>query len=237
MIAEGWGGPVEWSDIENRFFLSTGRRHWSSEPVAGEDGLTEFSDENLLDAHLRGDSTAFEDIVRRYGDRLLGYLMRMSRDRQQAEDYFQETFRRVHEKAGTFEGRSSFKSWLYKIAGNVAIDGMRKVNREPQMTSLTTNREDNNPEYLEVSRAVASPPQDDPYEAAVRTEQAGQVRQAIEELPERQRATLVLAYYQGLSYREVAEVLGCSLGTVKTQMYRALRALADKLPDVPGEVR
>ncbi|MCP4712036.1 MAG: sigma-70 family RNA polymerase sigma factor [Planctomycetes bacterium] len=199
--------------------------------------MTELSDENLLDAHQRGDTTAFEEIVRRYGDRLLGYLRRMSRDQQQAEDYFQETFRRVHEKARTFEGRSSFKSWLYRIAGNVALDGMRKVNREPQMTSLTTNREDHNPEYLEVSRAVASPRRDNPYEAAVRTEQAGQVQLAIEQLPERQRATLVLAYYQGLSYREVSQGLGCSLGTVKTQMYRALRALADKLPDVPGEVR
>ena len=199
--------------------------------------MTEFSDENLLDAHLRGDATAFEEIVRRYGDRLLGFLLRMSRDRQQAEDYFQETFRRVHEKARTFEGRSSFKSWLYRIAGNVALDGMRKVKREPQMTSLTADREDISPEHPEVSRAVVSTERDDPYEAAVRTEQVGQVRQAIEELPERQRATLVLAYYQGLSYREVSEVLECSLGTVKTQMYRALRALADKLPDVPGEVR
>lgn len=199
--------------------------------------MTEFSDENLLGAHQRGDTTAFEEIVRRYGDRLLGYLRRMSRDHQQAEDYFQETFRRVHEKAGTFEGRSSFKSWLYRIASNVALDGIRKVNREPQMTSLTTNREDDSQAPLEVSRAVVSLERDDPYEAAVRTEQVGQVQRAIEELPERQRATLVLAYYQGLSYREVSEVLGCSLGTVKTQMYRALRALADKLPDVPGEVR
>jgi RNA polymerase sigma factor (sigma-70 family) len=62
-----------------------------------------------------------------------------------------------------------------------------------------------------------------------------QVRQAIAALPARQRTTLVLAYYQQLSYREVAEALGCSIGTVKTQMYRALKTLAAKLPDVSGE--
>ena len=67
---------------------------------------------------------------------------------------------------------------------------------------------------------------------AVKIEQIEQVQQAIQSLPEKQRATLVLAYYQQLSYPEVAEVLGCSVGTVKTQMYRALRTLAKKLPDV-----
>ena len=65
-----------------------------------------------------------------------------------------------------------------------------------------------------------------------KAEQVQQVRQAVESLPNRQRATLVLAYYQQLSYREVAMVLGCSVGTVKTQMYRALRTLAQKLPEI-----
>jgi RNA polymerase sigma factor (sigma-70 family) len=66
----------------------------------------------------------------------------------------------------------------------------------------------------------------------LKTEQAEQVRRAIELLPARQRATLVLAYYQQLSYPDVAEVLGCSVGTVKTQMFRALKTLAHKLPEI-----
>jgi RNA polymerase sigma-70 factor (ECF subfamily) len=198
--------------------------------------LTTPSDENLLTAHRRGDSTAFEELVRRYGDRLLGYLRRMSVNHQQAEDYFQETFRRVHEKADTFQGRSSFKSWLFTIASNVAIDGMRKKTREPQMSSLNINGNSATQDY-EAQTAVLSEAPGDPYEQAARAEQAVLVQQAIEKLPQRQRATLVLAYYQGLSYREVAQALDCSLGTVKTQMYRALRTLADILPDVPGELR
>ncbi len=76
----------------------------------------------------------------------------------------------------------------------------------------------------------------EPSQEAAKAEQTEQVRDAIESLPARQRATLVLAYYQQLSYTEVAKVMGCSLGTVKTQMYRALRALAQRLPDISENV-
>jgi len=154
----------------------------------------ENTDKSLIDAHCQGDPTAFGELVRRYGDRVLGYLIRMSENREQAEDLFQETFKRVHEKAHTFRG-PQFKSWLFKIATNAALDGRRR-------------------------------------RQASKAEQREQVRQAIELLPARQRATLVLTYYQQLSYPDVAEVLGCSVGTVKTQMFRALRTLADKLPDI-----
>ena len=71
-----------------------------------------------------------------------------------------------------------------------------------------------------------------PSEQALKAEQAEQVRRAIQLLPKRQRATLVLAYYQQLSYPDVAEVMGCSVGTVKTQMFRALKTLANKLPEI-----
>jgi RNA polymerase sigma-70 factor (ECF subfamily) len=75
---------------------------------------------------------------------------------------------------------------------------------------------------------------DDPSQEAAKAEQKELVRRAVESLPDRQRVTLVLAYYQGLSYREVATALDCSIGTVKTQMFRALRTLAQRLPDTSG---
>ncbi|MHC4169551.1 MAG: RNA polymerase sigma factor, partial [Planctomycetota bacterium] len=74
----------------------------------------------------------------------------------------------------------------------------------------------------------------DPSAEAVKAEQKQQVRRAVESLPDRQRVTLVLSYYQGLTYREVATALDCSIGTVKTQMFRALRTLAQRLPDISG---
>ncbi len=196
----------------------------------------EQSDNSLIKAHRRGDREAFGELVRRYGDGVLGYLVKMSRNREQAEDFFQETFKRVHEKAHTFRG-SNFKSWLFRIATHVAIDGLRKRKR---LRIVSINQpldcpDGNNCESLETV-AVADD-SCDPSEEAERIEQVEKVRKAVASLPDRQRATLVLAYYQQLSYREVAATLGCSTGTVKTQMYRALRTLAERLPDMTGVVK
>jgi len=197
----------------------------------------EHSDEALIKAHRRGDPAAFGELVRRYADPLLGYLRRRSVNRQQAEDCFQETFLKVHRKAATFRSRGRFKSWLYSIATNVAIDGLRKAGREPQMISLNKYDDCGESDVLESTMAVEEEKSSDPFEAAVLAEQKVQVQQAIEQLPERQQAALILAYYQGLTYREVAETLGCSVGTVKTQVFRALKKLAGLLPNMQGGIK
>ena len=194
----------------------------------------ENTDKSLIDAHRQGDKTAFAELVRRYGDSVLGYLMRMSGDREQAEDLFQETFKRVHEKAHTLRG-NHFKPWLFTIATNVAIDGMRR-RRRLQVVSLNQKLDCANGRCEELGAVAVADNQCEPSQKAIRAEQKEQVRRAIESLPANQRATLVLAYYQQLSYREVAEALGCSIGTVKAQMYRALKTLAQRLPDVSGEM-
>jgi len=190
----------------------------------------ENTDKSLIEAHCRGDSAAFGEIVRRYGDGVFGYLMKMSKNRQEAEDLFQETFKRVHEKAHTFRG-SQFRSWLFTIATNLAIDGMRR-RRRMRVVSLNQKLDCTDRDGEELSAVALADDSYEPSQEAAKAEQVEKVREAIESLPARQRATLVLAYYQQLSYPEVAKVMGCSLGTVKTQMYRALRALAQKLPDV-----
>ena len=198
----------------------------------GAKASMENTDKSLIDAHCRGDRKAFAELVRRYGDSLLGYLTRMTGNREQAEDLFQETFRRVHEKADTFRG-SRIKSWLFAIATNMAIDGMRK-NKRLNVVSLNQKVDCNDEESQEFSTVAVADNSYEPSQKAIVAEQKEQVRQAIEMLPARQRATLVLAYYQQLSYPEVAQILGCSVGTVKTQMYRALKSLAQRLPDISG---
>jgi RNA polymerase sigma-70 factor (ECF subfamily) len=190
------------------------------------------TDKSLIDAHIKGDTTAFGELVRRYGDSLLGYLTRMTGSKEHAEDLFQETFRRVHEKASTFRG-TRLKGWLFAIATNVAIDGMRK-SRRLQVVSLNQKLDCDDEEGRELSAVAVADNSYEPSQKAIVAEQKEQVRQAIDLLPARQRATLVLAYYQQLSYPEVAQVLGCSVGTVKTQMYRALKSLAQRLPDISG---
>ena len=190
----------------------------------------ENSDKSLLEAHLKGDQAAFGELVRRYGDSVLGYLIRMIGNREQAEDLFQETFKRVHEKAHTLKG-PQFRAWLFRIATNVALDGRRR-SRRFKTISLNHQYENDNTDSEQSGAIAPADNSSNPSEQALKAEQAEQVRRAIELLPERQRATLVLAYYQQLSYPDVAEVLGCSVGTVKTQMFRALKTLANKLPEI-----
>jgi RNA polymerase sigma-70 factor (ECF subfamily) len=192
----------------------------------------ENTDRSLLDAHLRGDHTAFGELVHRYGDSLLGYLTRVCGDREQAEDLFQETFRRAHEKADTLRG-NQFKSWLYTIATRVAIDGFRRRTRRHAI-SLNQRLDCDGENCEELGTVAVTESCPDPSEEAIRAEQKEQVGQALESLPARQRATLVLAYYQGLTYREVADAMGCSIGAVRTHMYRALKSLTRRLPDVSG---
>ncbi|MHC4519361.1 MAG: RNA polymerase sigma factor [Planctomycetota bacterium] len=187
------------------------------------------TDESLLAAHLRGDRAAFRELVQRYADSLLGYLFRMTGNRDQAEDLFQETFKKVHEKAHTFRG-PRLKSWLFTIATRAALDSFRR-RRRARMVSLDRQNDCGPDDGASLAAAIVDPDATDPADDLVREEQAQQVRNAVDTLPPRQRATLVLAYYQQLSYPEVAQVLGCSLGTVKTQMSRALARLARQLPD------
>ncbi len=187
------------------------------------------TDESLIAAYACGDRAAFSELVQRYGDSVLGYLYHMTGDRDQAEDLFQETFKKVHEKGHTFRGEH-FKSWLFTIATRTAIDAARRRKRQ---TTISLNQTADCGSQDGPARGATLVAEDapDPAEELVREEQKAQVRQAIEALPVKQRATLLLTYYQQLSYRETARVLGCSIGTVKTQMSRALATLARKLPD------
>ena len=103
-----------------------------------------------------------------------------------------------------------------------------------RMVSLNQKLDCTEPDGDELSSVALADDSHEPSREAAKAEQVQQVRDAVMSLPSRQRATLVLAYYQQLSYPEVAKVLGCSLGTVKTQMFRALKSLGQKLPDVQG---
>jgi len=189
----------------------------------------EITDNSLIEAHNLGDGDAFEQIVRREGPALLGYITKISGSREKAEDYFQQTFMKVYEKANTFR-QGSFKSWLFTIATNVVMDGFRRQKREPAL-SLNEMIETGNSDSEELGAVAIADNSNNPFEKAAEAELAEQLRDVITSLPAGQRAALVLSYYQQMSYSQVAKVLGCSIGTVKKQMYRALKTLADKLPE------
>lgn len=190
------------------------------------------SDESLMARYVKGDAAAFEVLVRRHADALLGFLVRMVRERTRAEDLFQETFLRVHTKADTFKPEQRFKAWLYAIAAHAAIDAMRKDARVPATFSF--DAEDDDAQPLSATLHVELP---HPSEKLSADERSARVRAAVETLPPRQRATVALAYFEGLTYPEVAAALGCTVGTVKTQVSRAMDALARILPQPDGGAR
>jgi len=190
----------------------------------------ENCDEALFDAHRQGDPNAFGLLVRRYSTVLLGYLTRMIGERQQAEDLFQETFLRVHTKGHSFRRGAKFKPWLFTIATRLAIDTIRKRTRTPLLLPGQNDQADDR----QIIPDIADPCPN-PDTAAQQADLRAAVRAAVDALPGRQRAALILSYYEGHSYSEAAAIMKCSVGTVKTHMSRALNSLSRSLPDPRGD--
>jgi len=192
----------------------------------------ELTEKNLIDAHLGGDSKAFAKIVRLYGPQLLGYLSKVCGSSSQAEDHFQETFRKVHEKARTFRGEN-LKSWIFTIAARIVIDDARK--KKLRFVSLNqkmgTDTENN-----ELADVFQSTDNTDPSDGIQKRELIEQVRSALDKLSPKQKTAVVLSYYQDMPYRQIAGIMNCSVSTVKTQMFRALKTLSRTLPDISGGV-
>ncbi len=190
----------------------------------------ERNDEQLMDAHIRGDDSAFSELIIRYAHALFGYLLRLTGQRQDAEDLLQETLLRIHHKAHTFKSNARFKPWAFTIATNIANDRFRKQKRIGYIQSLD-DPDHPIPEtaFEDCNNGTGC----NPVATIIKSELKEQVLHAIQTLPTQQRTALVLAYYHDLPYRDVAEVMNCSVGTVKTHMSRALHKLADILP-VPG---
>ena len=194
--------------------------------------MNEKTDRNLMDAHLAGEQGAFETLVRRHGAAVLGYLVKMTHNQDHAEDLFQETFQKVHQHAATFKG-DILRPWLFKIATNVAIGQWRKAKRHSavSLAAPVGCPDGTNCPTLEQTLPAATP---QPSEQLSLDEQRQQVRDALDQLPEQQRAALILSYYHKLTYQQIAELLGCSINTVKTHVFRALKKMAALLPDPAG---
>ena len=189
------------------------------------------TDKSLMDAHCQGDPTAFATVLRRHGPRVFAALVRLTGDRSMAEDLLQETFARAHEKARTLR-TEHVRAWVLQIATHLAMDGFRRQQRL-RVVSLSAACCDGD-HCPDLSALLADPRVGQPSSAMELEEKRRRVRRAIDALPPKQRTTLMLSYYQQLSYAEVAETLGCSAGTVKTQMFRALKSLAQLLPSPTG---
>ncbi len=197
------------------------------------DTLTICSDEELLTRFCKGQTEAFGALVRRYERELYGYLRRYLGDAHLAEDVFQNTILQVYVKSGQYEAGRPVRPWLYTIATNQAIDALRRNSRH-QILSLDQQREELAEGELSSLVETLESSNPDPLDTAQGRERSQKIRASVDRLPEFLRQVLILAYYQGLKYREIADILGIPVGTVKSRLHAALVKLQEAWGATPS---
>lgn len=174
-------------------------------------------DFRLIDKFLAGNIESFEQLLRKYRKEIYYFAMRLLGNPEDAEDVAQMAFVNVFRSVKNFKRQSQFKTWLYKIALNLCLNHLKK--------NKVTQTE-------ELDYTIAS--DEDISLSMLEKEQRHELLKAIQELPERQRLTVILRTYQDLSYQEVSRVLGCSEGAAKANFHFALQKLKKKLSKVYG---
>ena len=169
-----------------------------------------------------GSEDAFAQLIRRYERELYNFLLKFLAQSASAEDIFQETFLQVHLSAGTFESGRRFRPWVYTIAANKARDLLRSQGRRPTV-QLTPPDDETDIAQLWESLLQDTTTPDQQLQLKQRQEF---VREVIGQLPGHLREILILAYYNQLSYKELADVLGIPLGTVKSRLHSAVTHFA-----------
>lgn len=176
-----------------------------------------------MEAIRAGQREAFGALVRRYEGELFGYLRRYLGSNDLAEDVFQNTFLQVFTKVQQYELGRPVRPWLYTIATHQAIDALRRSGRH-QAVSLDKEKDAGEGEASQlISQLESSGPS--PLEHLEGEERRGQVRAAVERLPDFLKQVVILSYYQELKNAEVAEILQIPLGTVKSRLHTALARL------------
>lgn len=185
-------------------------------------GRTSPSDSELVRRALAGSSDAYREIVQRFERPLTSLIQRMVGDRSQAEDLTQETFIKAFKNLHRFDLQRKLSSWLFKIANNCAIDFLRLA--RPKTVPLEAQGPDQ--ESWEV---LPAPEEEGPDRRAERSEVARALDAALGRLGPRYRQILLLRFQHAMAYHEIAEVTGLKMGTVKIQLHRARKMLAQEL--------
>lgn len=180
--------------------------------------------ELLLRYRDRGDQAAFDTLVHRYERELYSYLRRYTGDAELAEDVFQATFLQLHLKSHLFEEGRRVRPWLYTIATHQAIDAMRRAGRH-QAASLDAVPSGNTDTGTLIN--LLSGDEAEPLPQLETEERRQRVRASVEQLPDHLRLAVLLIYYQGLKYRDAAEVLDIPVGTVKSRLHAAIVKLRE----------
>jgi RNA polymerase sigma-70 factor (ECF subfamily) len=180
-----------------------------------------WTDEELVARSIGGDSDSFNELVHRWERPIYALAYRQLRREEDARDVCQETFLRAYRALHGFRGQAKFSSWLYRIALNLCRDWMRRERRTPVVQA---------PEDVDLmDLAAAGEPSELIEDRLARNDLSRAVERAMALLPEDQRTAIVLKEYQGLTFQEIADLVGCPLSTVKTRLYQGLTVLRREL--------
>ncbi len=184
----------------------------------------ERDDPELVRLALAQDAEAFGVLVERYRVRLYRFIERYTYDAEDARDVTQEVFLKVHAALDSYDPKYKFSTWLFRIAGNAAIDHLRRRKVRPLPLELPLGEDGES--------RVAEPRENrpDPLEDLTRSRLREALAAAIDRLPDDYRELISLRHYGEMPYEEIAEMKGMPLGTVKNKLFRARQALRDLLP-------
>ena len=186
--------------------------------------LTKLTDGELLTRYTEGDEAAFREIVNRYKNGLYAFLRMFLNLRELVEDVFQETFLQLFTSRDSFDTDRPLRPWLFTIAANKAKDALRKWQRKNAIPIGTmTDSEDMS--FDDMLNSVTSN-RTMPYEQLQNDETSLRVREIISDMPENLREILIFAYFNGFSYKQMAEILSIPIGTVKSRLHTAVGRFA-----------
>lgn len=181
----------------------------------------------LVDEARRGDPGAFRLLVERYQRRAHAVALGMVHDHDDARDICQEAFLKVHKNLATFEGDAQFFTWLYRIVMNLSIDFLRRRRGERIEFDDALPNEDANDDAGIAPRRVGF----DPGRALSDKELRARIREALAKLSPTHRAVLLMRELDGLSYKEMADIAGCSIGTIMSRLFHARKKMQRMLLD------
>ena len=181
-------------------------------------------DQQLVERAQRGDKKAFELLVVKYQRKLARLLSRFVRDATEVEDVTQEAFIKAYRALPSFRGDSAFYTWLYRIGINTAKNHLVSLGRRAPTVTSVDSEEAEGIEEGDQLRDLNTP------ESQMMSRQLGEtVNQALQELPEELRTAITLREIDGMSYEEIAQIMNCPIGTVRSRIFRAREAIAERL--------
>lgn len=186
-------------------------------------------DQLLVERVQRGEQGAFDLLVRKYQNRILAVIGRYIQDFSEAQDVAQETFLRAYRALGNFRGESAFYTWVYKIAVNTAKNHLVAQGRRPPTDDVAVD----DAMYFAADSSLKE--RATPENELLRQEIERNVFDAVEDLPEELRMAITLREVDGLSYEEIAEVMNCPIGTVRSRIFRARDAIERRIRPLLSE--